>query len=991
MQAKIPIFLFIQIVFNIKWGVIMLRVFKSLIFLMISLIAICVSADHDVTTIGNVTSKPLLFTENQGQWNNEVLYRASAGGVTIWFTKNGAVYQFNRTIPKDNSSIDDQFDPVKHIRDHEPDSIESISIKTSFVGANLDPVMRAVNEMEYKCNYFIGNDPNKWHTDVSSYQTVVYEEIYSGIDLKYYSNGKQIEYDFIVSPGADPSRIEVKYEGARSVSVNTDGELVVGTIWGEVVEQHPVIYQLEDNRRVFLEGEYSLLGENTFGFNFGDYNPSLPVVIDPVLTFSSYLGGSDKDCGRGITVDESGAVYVTGYTESINYPGLNPYQGTYQGSRDVFITKLSSSGNSLVYSTYLGGNGQDNGEDIAVDASGAVYVTGTTRSTNFPTLNPYQTDQGLEDAFIIKLSSTGNNLIYSTYIGGSNSDRGLSIELGTSGNTYITGYTESSNFPTLNPYQGIYQGGDNDVFITKLNSSGESLVYSTYLGGTYGDEAYDIAVDAYGAAYVTGRTFSTDFPIINPYQGIFQGGENDVFVTKLSNSGDSLIYSTYLGGSFSDEAFSITVDSTSEAYVTGRTYSTDDFPILNQLQGTFQGGDYDGFVTKLSSSGNNLVYSTYIGGNGDDYGYSIDVDTIGAAYVMGTTYSTNFPTLYPYQTYQDSAEVFVTKLSNIGDSLVYSTYLGGIGEDYGIGFSIDVYGVAYVTGRTSSTNFPTKDPYQGTFQGGGYDAFITKLSFEPPVLEPILVVTVDSLNWGAGSGWMTFYIENSGNASLNWTISENCSWITDVLPVSGTVEAGSDFDKIEVQALTFGLTPGIHSDSLLVTSNGGNHVIYTSIQVNQPPEFVQVCSDISLTEGDDYTCNIIVNDPDNDNIEITMNNHPLLNSSFSDNGDGTADFSFHPDYRHVGDVYDISISATDGKDEIISNFHMEIENRVLDIDTSSVIGSDVLVDSVYVIKFNEIIDSTTITNNIDTASIKGSVVAIEHQIIKEVSTIRFKG
>jgi len=707
--------------------------------------------------ITGLTSMPLAFTENQGQWDEQVLFRANAGGATMWFTKDGAYYQFSRRIPTtDDASViaSDQRErgnlphspnvtlsgvegrPDQPARgrqmstsapftDHEPDSIETIMIKADFVGANPNPRMVSEEMLEYKCNYFLGNDPSKWRTDVPNYSAIVYEDIYPSIDLKYYGNGKQMEYDFIVSPGADPSQIVVQYEGARSVSVNSAGQLVVETDWGEVVEQRPVVYQMSGSDRVSLASEYVLKGDNSFGFELPDgYNTNLLLVIDPTLVYSTYLGGNYDDYGYAIAVDASGAAYVTGRTGSSNFPTLNPYQ-TDQGGNDVFVTKLSSSGSSLLYSTYLGGSSPDEGFGIAVDASGAAYVMGYTSSSNFPTLNPYQgTFQGGSfDVFVTKLSSAGNSLVYSTYLGGSSSELGYAIAVDAAGAAYVTGWTESSNFPTLNPYQT--DQGVTDAFVTKLSSGGSSLVYSTYLGGSMHDQGLAIAVDAAGAAYVTGNTQSNDFPMLNPYQGTYQGGHYDAFVTKLSSGGSSLVYSTYLGGSSYDFGRGIAVDAAGAAYVTGETLSSD-FPMLSPYQ-TYQ-GSYDVFVTKLSSSGSSLVYSTYLGGSSSEEGLGIAVDASGAAYVTGYTGSTDFPTLNPYQgTFQGgSSDVFVTKLSSSGSSLLYSTYLGGSGTDYGWGIAIDAAGAAYVTGQTGSSDFPTINPYQ-TDQGGN-DVFVTKFS-----------------------------------------------------------------------------------------------------------------------------------------------------------------------------------------------------------------------------------------------------------------------
>ncbi|MFH1374826.1 MAG: SBBP repeat-containing protein [bacterium] len=691
----------------------------------------------NATVMKGLSSMPLAFTENQGQWDEKVLFRANAGGATMWFSRDGAYYQFTRHIPTSNyssviasdlrnrgnlpHSLNVTLSGVEG-RPNQPDSLETIMIKANFVGSNPNPHMVGENMLEYKCNYFLGNDPAKWRTDVPNYSAILYEGVYPGIDLKYYGNGKQMEYDFIVSPGSDPSQIMVRYEGAKSLSVDAAGRLVVETDWGEVIEQRPVVYQVSGGDHVSLVGEYVLKGDRTFGFELGSgYDRNLPVVIDPVLEYSTYLGGGDTDYGYGIAADASGAAYVTGVTKSSDFPTENPYQTDQLGS-DVFVTKLSSSGNSLVYSTYLGGSDGDHGRGITVDASGAVYVTGSTGSTDFPTENPYQTDQGKSDVFVTKLGSSGNSLVYSTYLGGSDTDNGSNIAVDASGAAYVTGRTESTNFPTENPFQTNLRGYS-DAFVTKLSSSGNNLVYSTYLGGSIDERGYGIAVDASGAAYVTGEVkWSTSFPTENPYQANLLG-HTDAFVTKLSNSGSSLVYSTYLGGSNGDLGYGIAVDASGAAYVTGKTLSPD-FPTENPYQSPPGDFNPDAFVTKLSSSGSSLVYSTYFGGSSVDEGHGIAVDASGVAYVTGTTLSTDFPTENPFQTYQGHFDVFVTKLGSAGSSLVYSTYLGGSNSDLGYGIAVDASGAAYVTGQTYSTDFPTENPYQ-TDQNS-YDAFIAK-------------------------------------------------------------------------------------------------------------------------------------------------------------------------------------------------------------------------------------------------------------------------
>ncbi len=694
----------------------------------------------------SIASMSLAFTENQGQWDEKVKFRANAGGATMWFTSDGAYYQFTRRFSTSSVIASDQRErgdlisgrhtelacgepssallsgrqtsPSAPDEMFQPDSIETMMIKAHFMGSYPNPKMVGLNLMEYKCNYFIGNDKSKWQTDVPNYNAVLYKQVYDGIDLKYYGNGKQMEYDFIVSPGADFSQIKIQYEGIESISVNTKGELVVKTIWGEVIEQRPIIYQEEKGIRIPVAGEYKLKGDNSFGFELGSsYDPSLLTVIDPLLSYSTYLGGSVYDDGRGITVDGSGNIYVTGKTNSADFPIKGQYQ-TDQVQDDVYVTKLNREGEELLFSTYLGGGVWEGGQSIAVDDLSNVYITGYTNSFDFPIEGGYQANlHGGQDAFVTKLNSSGNGLVYSTYLGGSLNDYASSIALNDSGYAFITGQTSSTDFPIVREYQTDQE--IEDAFVTKLNITGDTLVYSTYLGGKNSDRGMAIAVDDSGYAYITGVTRSTDYPIEGEYQT--NQDTTDAFVTKLNISGDSLVYSTYLGGNHLDFGRGIAVDGFGNAYITGYTYSTD-FPIEGAYQ-TDQ-GSHDAFVTKLNFTGDSLVYSTYLGGTSGDKGYGIAVDRLGNANITGHTNSTDFPIEGEYQTDQVSSDVFVTKFNSTGDTLVHSTYMGGSLVDQGFSIALDRLGNAHITGYTTSTDFPTVGAYQ-TDQGS-YDAFVCK-------------------------------------------------------------------------------------------------------------------------------------------------------------------------------------------------------------------------------------------------------------------------
>ena len=741
-----------------------------------------------------------------------------------------------------------------------------------------------VNELPGKSNYLIGNDPKKWRTNVPTYGRVRYENIYPGVDLVYYGKqGGQLEYDFVVAPGADPGAIALAIDAGGQVSsrqkaagssqpsvasrarragsgvtdhvprttdstqskirnrkskissslrIAANGDLIVTAEGGEARFHKPVVYQEQSIRlrrnSSQLTGEsegaldcmspdngqrtsanpkseiqnpksidayYVLKSDGEVTFEIAPYDRTRPLIIDPVLSYSTYLGGSDMDYANAIAVDPSGNAYVTGYTASIDFPLVKPVQSSPGGGTctdgvdtiacfDAFVTKLNPAGTALVYSTYLGGSNEDYATGIALDASGDAYVTGYTNSTDFPVKNALQAENaGGYDAFVAELSADGASLIYSTYWGGSSDDIGTGVAVDSSGNAYISGYTASPEFPvTPGALQANYGGGDHDGFVVKFNSGGAELGYSTFLGGSADDYAYGVAVDSAGDAYVTGATNSANFPTLNAFQPNYAGGLcavapntfpcYDAFVAKLNPAGSALIYSTYLGGTGSDYGYAIALDGSSNAYMTGYTTSTN-FPTT---AGAFQqvfGGSYDTFVTKLDGAGSALVYSTYLGGPGTQVGYDVAVDSSGHAFVTGYNYGGGFPTVSPTQAKNAGFyDAFVSMLNASGSSLVFSTYLGGSLDEVGRGISLDPSGNAYVTGGTFSLDFPiTSGSYQPTYGGGPYDAFVTKFSLTPG---PFVALSPSSYNFGnqavgTTSSAAPITLTNTGNATLNIT------------------------------------------------------------------------------------------------------------------------------------------------------------------------------------------------------------------------------
>ena len=713
---------------------------------------------------------PLSFIQNNGQLDEKVKYYEKGSGHATYFTNEGVYLSLVRSqesevtketavgvhsvvaseakqsqdkITSPKPAMGDKtrfFANAQHDRSEgvrNDNNVQSEIVKLKPIGANKTPEIIAEGLQEGKVNYFIGNDSKNWKTNIPTYQAVVYKDVYKDIDMRFYGNNSQMEYDIIVKPGADPAKAELSYEGIEGLKVTKEGDLEIALKQGKLIQKKPYIYQEIDGKRVEVDGRVKVshsplstdhLSLYSYGFQVASYNKNHPLIIDPVLVYSTYLGGSGNDTGYGIAVDTSGNAYIAGNTGSTNFPLASPIQGANAGSIDAFITKINASGSSLVYSTYLGGSGGDIGYRIAVDISGNAYVTGYTNSTDFPTVSPIQaTNAGGADTFIAKINVSGSSLVYSTYLGGSSGDVGYGIAVDTSGNAYIAGNTGSTNFPTSSPIQGV-NGGNGDAFITKINASGSSLVYSTYLGGSDGDSGNGIAVDSSGNAYITGGTYSTNFPVASPIQATNAGGwGEDVFVTKINATGNALIYSTYLGGSGYDEGHGITVDTAGNAYITGGATSCD-FPIASPIYYcAYSIYDWDAFITKISVSGTSLVYSTYLGGWLDDKGNDIAVDTSGNAYITGITGSTNLPTVSPIQgANAGGADTFIAKINVSGSSLVYSTYLGGSSGDVGYGIAVDPAGNAYITGNTGSTNFPLASPIQGT-NAGSIDAFVAKV------------------------------------------------------------------------------------------------------------------------------------------------------------------------------------------------------------------------------------------------------------------------
>ncbi len=687
----------------------------------------------DSPTLQTFSGAGLAFTANAGQFNDNVLFRADASGAAIWLTETGVYYHFTRNLTDNNGR--NHLTTFGYQFPASSDTVETIVIKAAIVGGNSHPPVTGAEPMGALSNYMLGADQDNWYTQVPNFREVIYEQIYPGIDLKFKGRFGHMEYDFLIAAGADPDLIRIQYQGVDSLSINENGDLVILCSLGELIELRPVTYQLVGETMVSIDAEYVLLGDNAFGFTVNPaYDTTLPLVIDPILTYSSFLGGGANDFGRAIAIDSAGNAFVAGYLNSTDFPFADAYDSTYNDtgpvSYDAFVLKISTAGDSLHYSTYLGGGLDDRALSIAVDQAGSAYLVGMTRSDDFPTTGAAQPAHlGGQEAFAVKLSQAGDALVYSSFLGGSGDDVGTAVALDDAGRLYVTGNTSSADFNlTAEPYDADL-GGVMDAFVTRFSPSGATLEFSTFLGGEISDYAVGIITDMNQNALVTGYTSSSDFPTVGGFDPTYNGGQSygDAFVTKFGVDGDSLVYSTFLGGSKDDFGLALAVDDDLNTYVTGYTFSDADFPLMGPFDMNL-GGSFDAFITKLGPQGDCLVYSTYLGGWGDDIGSGITIDGQGDAYVSGSTSSGNFPCVDALDdSFGLKFDAFVVCLTSSGDSLAYSTYLGGVAYDFAYGIRVDTDLNAYVVGYTSSHDFPTLDPFQDTICGG-YDLFVTKMA-----------------------------------------------------------------------------------------------------------------------------------------------------------------------------------------------------------------------------------------------------------------------
>jgi hypothetical protein len=669
----------------------------------------------------SVFKLPLVFEENRGQAPEPVRFISRGGGYTLLMSEEDTLI-----VP----------------RKSEGPSTTETRVRIKMRGSkHVRP--SGARKLAGKTNYLVGNDSARWILGAATYEAVQYSGLYPGVDLVYYGNEGELEFDFVVHPGGDTTSISIAFDGADAISLDTVGGVLITAGGAEMRLRRPLVYQLSAGKRYEVAGEYVIGEGRQLSFRIGSYDRSRPLVIDPVLSYGTYLGGKDnKSEDPRIAVDSSGTVYVAGTTLSLDFLTSNALQGANAGWTDAFVAKLNASGTEFVYSTYIGGKFMDFAGGIAVDGSGNVILAGHTLSPDFPIVGGFQsrlagTKPGDEaanhpDAFVMKLNDTGSSIIFSSYLGGWDDENTRAVAVDADGNAYITGLVvPSADFPTVNAAQPV-PGGSADIFVSKVSTSGASLVYSTYLGGFDVDEPFGLAVDREGSVYVTGVTRSHNFPTVNAYQGELRGFTflaMDAFVTKISPSGSQILYSTYLGGNEFDVGYGIAVDKNGAAWVAGGTLSPD-FPTVLPLQDKLQ--PYSraaGFLAKLDSSGSALVYSTYLGGSlGDSEATAVAVDQAGNAYVTGWTGTNDFPLVNAIPGGRGLASAFVAQVNSDPLVLVYSTYVVPQGMVRPTGIGADAKGNAYIVGHTNFPNLATADAALTERR----DVFIAKIAADTP-------------------------------------------------------------------------------------------------------------------------------------------------------------------------------------------------------------------------------------------------------------------
>ncbi len=769
------------------------------------------------TEAPNASQLPLSFEVNVGQTDSTVKYLVHGGTQMLFLTSDHAVLRL--------TSVDSAIPRPQSVHDFAARQVRSVAIRMGFRNSLKPTAIEPLDPLPGKVNYFIGKDPAQWHTDIPTYGRIAYRGVYPGIDLIYYGQQGSMEYDFVAQPGADPRAIQVELEGANHMQLTPEGDLLLDTAAGPVRWKKPIVYQDDHGVRKPIAADYRLRGSRV-GFQLAKYDRKLPLVIDPTLVYSTFLGGSGDDEDQAALVDPTG-IYTAGTTSSANFPTTPGAFSTRLGgggaaTDNCFVSKFNPQMSALIYSTYIGGSNTDAENLLWLAPDGTVYLTGPTNSHDFPTTpNAFSTQYNLDaaqKAFILHLSAAGNSLIFSTYLGGSIDEDAYDMWVDLNSNVYVTGTTESFDFPvTPQAFQQNYGGGVNDAFVTKLDPTGSRLIYSTYLGGG-GAEAVQnpqggqappqiriffgtrIAVDLAGNAYVAGVTTGSFPTTAGAYSRTNKGGSGDGFLAKLNPDGSALVAATLLGGTGFDAITSLQVDPSGNVLVGGVTGSTAFPTTAGAYSHNYHGGATDFFISRFDPTFSTLTYSTLFGGSLQEATLNVKEAGNGTILVSGLTFSSDLPTTPGtfQNTYAGNGDMFMSFFDSNVTTLLDSTYLGGVNLDTGYAnFTSQSPTDVFATGRTSSPAFPTtSNAFQHTFGGGNViaplDGFISRFQFTGGCTETINPTTLQVSNAGgpqsvtitapAGCVWFGYpnapwlSIANpsgTGNSTMNFTVAAN--------------------------------------------------------------------------------------------------------------------------------------------------------------------------------------------------------------------------
>ena len=877
---------------------------------------------------------PLAFEANAGHLDPRVRFVVRGAGQTLFLIADEAVLALAAPGAPEAPTAS-RHRPLRH-EAVEPPAV----VRMRFAGSKAGAEVTGIDRLPGTLNVFRGADPARWRTAVPRYAAVRYRDVYPGIDVLYHGAERRLAYDLLVAPGADPSRIAMTFEGAEGLALDEAGNLLVLVAGRSVRHQAPFAYQEIDGRRHEVASRFVLAGDGRVAIAVGEHDRARPLVIDPTLTYATFVGGSGYDVASAVAVDATGAVYVAGATTSADFPGTGTR--TTNDFFDFFVTKLNPQGTAFVYTTILGGDNNDQALGIAVDAAGNAYVVGDTASANFPTLNAFQPtfhggDLSGIDAFVARLSPTGAP-VFSTFLGGSGDDSAAAVAVAPTGpggaiQAFVTGYTTSPDFPVLHALQPAFGGAGTgtilpgDAFVVKLNANG-TRVYATYLGGSDDDAGTGIAVDGAGSVYVTGITASTNFPTRGPLQPARAGAtaNYDLFVAKLTAAGRALVYSTYLGGSANEQGGGVAVDPLGRALVTGSSNSVD-FPTANAFQPA-SAGSLDVVVAMLAPNGASLVFSTYLGGEGIDFGLGVGFDSGGHIFVTGATTSTTFPLKLPLKaTNNGNFDAFVTRLTPDGRSLVYSTYLGGDGADFSNAVAVAPSGVAYVVGATDGggppplAQFPaTTGAAQSTFGGPPFDAFVAAIDPNAP---PVITNPGPQVNQEGDSVSLAISASDPDGDTLTFSATGLPDGLA-INPTTGVIAGILSFASAGVHSVTVTVTDG-HGGTASTTFTW---VVLDVPVANRPPVCTGAAPSVATIWPPDHRQVTVaiqgVTDPDGDPVMITItrvlqdeptNDKGDANTPVDGGGVGTATAWVRAERSAQGDgrIYEIRFTATDGK------------------------------------------------------------------------------